>query len=74
MIFSGRGRMGGLFGGAGDGKKDALFQDLICQSTAAFWDAYLKKDAQAKGWLSEGGCAQALGDDGTLEQSAAASR
>jgi hypothetical protein len=28
--------------------KDALFQDLIRKSTTAFWDAYLRGDAEAR--------------------------
>ena len=63
MIFSGRPRTAA----AGRGEKDALFQDLIRQATTAFWDAYLMGDAGARSWLSGGGLASLLGDDGTLE-------
>src|SRR4051812_20905774 len=51
----------------GVGEKDARFQDLILQGTTAFWDAYLKGDAEAKSWLARGGYAGALGGDGKLE-------
>lgn len=62
MIFSGRGRLGG------SGGNDALFHDLICAASVAFWDAYLKGDAKAKTWLSEGGFANMLGPQGTFEK------
>jgi hypothetical protein len=48
--------------------KDALFQDLIRQSTTAFWDAYLKGDAEARAWLADGGFASILGADGRFEK------
>jgi dienelactone hydrolase len=44
-IFGGRERRIG-------GRKDAEFQRLICQSSLAFWDAYLRDDAEAKQWLT----------------------
>ncbi len=59
MIFSGR--------LAGSREKDPLFQDLIRQGTTAFWDAYLKGDAEAKAWLAQGYGA-VLGKDGKLER------
>jgi len=65
MIFSGRSRSAAA---AGRGAKDALFQDLIRKSTTAFWDAYLRGDAAAKAWLADGGFADALGSNGTLEK------
>ena len=65
MIFSGRLRPTSA---AGQGERDALFQDLIRQSTTAFWDAYLRGDAAAKAWLAEGGFEAALGSDGSLEK------
>src|SRR5436305_1854098 len=49
MIFSGH------LLSAERGEKDALFQNLIRQGTIAFWDAYLKGDAEAKAWLAKGG-------------------
>ena len=49
-------------------KKDALFHDLICISSTAFWDAYLKNDAAAKKWLSDGGLKTVLGQDGIFEK------
>jgi predicted dienelactone hydrolase len=67
MIFSGRGRPAGMFGGV-LGKKDALFQELIRMSTTAFWDAYLRDDARAKAWLADGGFQSVLGQDGTFEK------
>jgi hypothetical protein len=66
MIFSGRTRQGPLAGN-GPAEKDPMFQDLIRQSTTAFWDAYLRDDAKARAWLSQGGFARALAADGKLE-------
>jgi hypothetical protein len=59
MIFSGRGRLAG-------GEKDARFQELICESSTAFWDAYLRGNAPAKSWLTNDFKKQ-LGADGTFE-------
>lgn len=70
MIFSGRSRPSSA---AGRGEKDGLFQDLIRQSTTAFWDAYLRSDAAAKTWLAGGGFEAALGSDGTFEKKIALS-
>lgn len=71
MIFSGRPRLPQrqvLPGWAGTGEKDSLFQDLIRTVTVAFWDAYLRDDAQAKQWLTAGGCAALLGENATFEK------
>ncbi len=49
MIFSGR---PGL---AEDRKKkDAVFQDLICAGSTAYWEAWLRDDAAAHAWLMGG--------------------
>ncbi len=67
FIFSGRERM------AATPEKltqDAAFQKLICVSTTAFWDAYLKGNAAAKKWLLEGGCKKLLGEQATFEHKA----
>jgi dienelactone hydrolase len=61
MIFSGRAR------GMGDGSNDAKFQDLIRQTSVAFWDAHLRYDADAKKWLADGGMKKLLGESATLE-------
>jgi len=64
MIFSGRERM------AASSEKlaqDADFQKLICASTTAFWDAYLKDVPAAKTWLLEGGCEKIMGEQATFE-------
>lgn len=58
-----------IFGGRErrlDGGKDAEFQRLICLSSLAFWDAYLRNDAQAKQWLTAKFKA-ALGKEGVFE-------
>ncbi len=64
FIFSGR---VGLPGAAERKAQDALFQKLICASTTAFWDAYLKGNAAAKKWLLEGGCEKLLGKEASFE-------
>lgn len=46
---------------------DANYHELICVGSTAFWDAYLRNDAAAKKWLTEGGFKAALGDAGTFE-------
>jgi len=62
MVFSGHRRR------LGDGTKDPLFHDLIRQSTTAFWDAYLKGDAEAMAWFSGDGFARLLGANGVFEK------
>ena len=52
----------------GSGQKDRLFQELIRTVTTAFWDAYLRDDAQAKGWLIGGGRETLLGDNAKFEK------
>lgn len=59
MIFSGRGRLLAK-------EKDQQFQKLICASSTAFWDAYLRGNAQAKAWLVNDFKSE-LGSDGTFE-------
>ncbi len=61
MIFSGRGRMRG-------GEKDEHFQMYIRMSSVAFWDGYLKGDAQGKAWLTGDGFEKVLGGDGAFEK------
>jgi predicted dienelactone hydrolase len=68
MIFSGRERM---MAAPEKLAQDATFQKLICASTTAFWDAYLKGNAGAKKWLLEGGCERLLGEQATIEHKAA---
>jgi len=64
FIFSGRERMAVA---PGEGAQDAVFQDLICSGTTAFWDAYLKDNGGAKEWLFEGGYTKDLGAQATFE-------
>ena len=47
---------------------DAMFQRLIAESSAAFWDAYLKQDRTAKTWLAAGGLKNYLGETAQLEK------
>lgn len=58
-IFGGRERRIG-------GGKDVEFQRLICESSLAFWDAYLRGDTKATDWLTVK-FKDALGKDGVLE-------
>jgi dienelactone hydrolase len=62
MVFSGRPR--GVVGG----EKDELFRGLILMSSTAFWDAYLKGDAQAKTWLAGTGFTTVLKQNGKFEK------
>ena len=63
MIFSGREKMGSTDRLA----QDVVFQKLICAGTTAFWDAYLKGNAEAKNWLLDGGYEKLLGKQATFE-------
>jgi predicted dienelactone hydrolase len=67
FIFSGRERMS-----AAPEKlaQDAAFQKLITAGTTAFWDAYLKDNAEARKWLLAGGYAKMLGELATFESKA----
>ena len=47
-------------------EKEKLFREFICESSTAFWDAYLKGDAKAKAWLTND-FKTALAADGTFE-------
>lgn len=61
MVFSGRTpRMGPR-------PTDAAYQALIQKASLAYWDAYLKNNAQAKAYLTQGGFAKDLGASGTFE-------
>jgi predicted dienelactone hydrolase len=64
-VFSGRERMDAT---PEKLAQDAVFQKLICTSTTAFWDAYLKGNSLAKQWLLEGGCKKLLGAQATFEK------
>lgn len=51
----------------GTRENDAKFQRAICASSTAWWDAYLRGNTEAGEWLTQGGFAKMLGDDGTFE-------
>jgi dienelactone hydrolase len=51
----------------GKAQKDAYYQRLICLSSTAFWDAYLKADPDAKTWLASGGLSSTLGTSARFE-------
>jgi hypothetical protein len=53
---------------AGNGTHDAMFQRLIAECSAVFWDAYLKDDPGAKDWLTGGPLRTHLGAAGWMEQ------
>lgn len=63
MIFSGRERLATPEKLA----QDKVFHDLICAGTTAFWDAYLKDNAEARAWLLDGGYAKLLNDQAVFE-------
>ena len=50
-----------------DPAQDALCHDLICQSTTAFWDAWLRQETKARAWLRTGAFARAVGGAGVVE-------
>jgi hypothetical protein len=60
MIFSGRST-------AFSAEKKAALLASICENTTKFWEAYLRDDAAAKAWLTNGGAKKALGELGVLE-------
>ncbi len=47
---------------------DAMFQRMIADSSAAFWDAYLKQSGTAKSWLAGQGIKSYLGVAGWVEK------
>jgi predicted dienelactone hydrolase len=47
-------------------KQQHTFQELICKSSTAFWDAYLRGDSRAKAWLAND-FKTVLGSNGTFE-------
>lgn len=61
MVFSGR------IARTGPRPTDAAFQALIQKGSLAYWDTYLKGNAQAKAYLTQGGFAKDLGASGTFE-------
>lgn len=70
MVFSGRVAAKGfdfLGNGPRDDAADARRRKLILESSTAFWNAFLKDDAQARTWLLDGGFARVLGAEGTFE-------
>lgn len=59
MLFSGRSTKLGV-------EKEKLYRELICESSVAFWDAYLKCEPAAKSWLTDDFKSE-LGKSGTFE-------
>ncbi len=47
---------------------DTQFQALVLSGSTAFWDAWLKDDAEAHDWLESGGFTTALSRLGTFDQ------
>jgi predicted dienelactone hydrolase len=69
LTFQGGDHM--IFGGASSRLKpeqESAFKRLICESSTAFWDAYLKHNPSAKAWLANGGFKRELGGNGTFEE------
>jgi len=58
MVFSGRSRR--------PSKQERRFQELICESSTAFWNAYLRDEGKAKVWLTNDFRTE-LATNGTLE-------
>ena len=58
MVFSGRGRS--------LSEQERRFQQLICESSTAFWNVYLRDDQASKTWLTND-FKTVLGSDGTFE-------
>jgi hypothetical protein len=56
---------------AANGPYDGMYQRLIAECSAVYWDAYLKDDAGAKAWLSGNGVRSHLGNVGWVETKAA---
>jgi predicted dienelactone hydrolase len=50
-----------------DPAKDPRFHRLIQSASAAFLDAYVQNDAEARAWLKQDGFTKGFGGDGTFE-------
>ncbi len=61
MVYSGHLR-------PANGPYDAMFQRLIAECSAVFWDAYLKNDAGAKAWLADGSLKSYLATTARVEK------
>ena len=67
LTFNGGDHM--IFGGVSrtlSAEKEKQFKELICESSTAFWDAYLKGEATGKVWLAND-FKTALATNGTFE-------
>ncbi len=53
---------------AANGANDGMYQRKIAESTAVYWDAYLKGDSAAKAWLSGSPVEDRLGSIGWIER------
>jgi hypothetical protein len=53
---------------AANSTHDAMYQRLIAECTAVYWDAYLKDDPAAKTWLTGGSMESHLGGIGRMEK------
>lgn len=62
MVFSGRQEIGGR-----PRPHDDRHRAVIKAASLAWWDAWLKDDAQAMTWLREGGLAAFAGDEATVK-------
>jgi hypothetical protein len=55
-------------GMTGDARLDEGIQQVIRESSTAFWEAFLRGDETAKKWLKDGDLKKRLGDRGVLEK------
>ncbi len=53
---------------AGNSARDAMYQQMIAECSAVFWDAYLKDNASARTWLAGDGLKEHLGTVGRVER------
>jgi predicted dienelactone hydrolase len=53
---------------AKNGTHDAMFQRLMAECSATYWDAYLKDRREAKEWLADGGLVAHLGSTARVEK------
>jgi dienelactone hydrolase len=60
MVFSGR--MGAI------DPKDPEFQKIVCRSSVAFWDTFLKGNPAARMWLERGAFEKELAERGSFEK------
>jgi predicted dienelactone hydrolase len=58
---------------ARNGTNDAMFHRLMAESSAVYWDAYLKDSSEGKAWLADGGLVAYMGSAARVEKKPAKS-